>query len=107
MFYAPHILQVKVSNTLEKDEFGRPVPVTGTEEWQDVCKCRCDDNSTKEFISENGQVYRPNYHVVCEKSITVKAGQEVRCMSGNVIRGSGTAYMVKNLNYLSYSELWM
>lgn len=107
MYYAPHILQVKVTAPMEKDEFGRPIPGTGGEEWQDVCKCRCDDNSTKEFTSENGQMYRPNYHVVCERNITVKAGDDVRCMNGDVVRGSGEVYMVKNTNYLGYSELWM
>ena len=74
MIFAPHILQVKVITPMDKDEFGRPIPGTGGEYWQKVCKCRCDDNTTKEFSSDNGSVYRPNYHVVCEKRITVKAG---------------------------------
>ena len=83
MIFAPHILQVKVITPMDKDEFGRPIPGTGGEYWQEVCKCRCDDNTTKEFSSDNGSVYRPNYHVVCEKRITVKAGDEVRCMDGD------------------------
>lgn len=114
MYYTPHILQVKVIVPMKKDEFGRPIPETGGEIWQNVCKCRCDDNSTKEFVSENGQVYRPNYHVVCERNITVKPGEEVRCINDNNkcgceadVRGSGNVYMVKNTNYLGYSELWM
>ena len=81
MIFAPHTLQVKVTTSMEEDEFGRPIPETGGESWQDVCRCRCDDNSTKEFTSENGEVYRPNYHVVCEKKISLKAGDEVRCMN--------------------------
>ena len=92
---------------MEKDEFGRPIPGTGGECWQDVCKCRCDDNTTKEFTSDNGSVYCPNYHVVCEKRITVKAGDEVRCMDGDNLRGQGEVYTVKNTNYFGYSELWM
>ncbi len=107
MIFAPHILQVKVINPMDKDEFGRPIPDTGGESWQEVCKCRCDDNTTKEFESENGEVYRPNYHVVCEKNITVKAGNEVRCMDGESVRGQGVVYTVKNTNYFGYSELWM
>jgi len=71
MIFAPHILQVKVITPMDKDEFGRPIPGTGGEYWQEVCKCRCDDNTTKEFSSDNGSVYRPNYHVVCEKRIDV------------------------------------
>ena len=98
MIFAPHILQVKVITPMDKDEFGRPIPGTGGEYWQKVCKCRCDDNSS---------VYRPNYHVVCEKRITVKAGDEVRCMDGDGVRGQGEVYTVKSTNYFNYSELWM
>ena len=58
MIFAPHILQVKVITPMAKDEFGRPIPGTGGESWQEVCKCRCDDNTTKEFSSDNGSVYR-------------------------------------------------
>lgn len=83
MIFAPHILQVKVITPMDKDEFGRPIPGTGGEYWQEVCKCRCDDNTTKEFSSDNGSVYRPNYHVVCEKRITVKAG------AGGALHGRG------------------
>lgn len=86
---------------------GAPIPGTGDEYWQEVCKCRCDDNTTKEFSSDNGSVYRPNYHVVCEKRITVKAGDEVRCMDGDGVRGQGEVYTVKSTNYFNYSELWM
>lgn len=107
MIFTPHILQVKVSTPLERDEFGRPIPNTGGESWKDVCKCRCDDNTTKEFKSENGDVYRPNYHVVCEKKITIKARDEVRCMDGENVRGEGKVYIVKCTNYFNYSELWV
>ena len=68
---------------------------------------RDSDNTTKEFSSDNGSVYRPNYHVVCEKRITVKAGDEVRCMDGDGVRGQGEVYTVKSTNYFNYSELWM
>lgn len=107
MIYTPHILQLKVITPPELDEYNRPIPGTGGEEWNDVCRCRCDDNSTKEFSSENGQLYRPNFHVVCERNIDVKAGDCVRCMDGESVRGEGKVYMVKNTNYLGYSELWM
>ena len=107
MIFAPHILQVKVITPMDKDEFGRPIPGTGGEYWQEVCKCRCDDNTTKEFSSDNGSVYRPNYNVVCENRITVKAGDEVRCMDGDGVRGQGEVYTVKSTNYFNYSELWM
>jgi hypothetical protein len=105
MIYCPHTLQIK-STTSSTDEFGKPI--VGTDVWTTLCPCRCDDNSTKEFHSDNGGVYRPGYHVVCNGYLTVKADAEIRCLDnqGNV-RGSGKVYMVKNLNFLNYSELWM
>lgn len=107
MYYAPHILQVKVIIPMEKDEFGRPIPGTGVESWQEICKCRCDDNLTKEFTSVNGSVYRPAYHVVCDGKVTVKAGDSIRCVDEEVVRGEGLVYMVKRLNMLNYSEVWV
>ena len=78
MYYAPHILQVKRAVSLENDELGRPIPSQDASSWVDVCRCRCDDNTTKEFRSENGSV-----------------------------RGEGKAFITKSLNYLGYSEIWM
>ncbi|EJW89130.1 hypothetical protein EVA_22763, partial [gut metagenome] len=68
-----------------KDEYGRPIPGTGSESWEDICLCRCDDNSTKEFTSENGSVYRPNFHIVCERQTSIKAGDEIRCKQGKIV----------------------
>lgn len=107
MIYAPHILQVKQVTPLQRDEFGRPIPGTGGEQWVDVCECRCDDNTTKEFQSENGLVYRPNYHVVYESDIVIKSGMEVRCMDGDTIRGEGKAFAPKRCNFFNYSEVWI
>lgn len=107
MIYAPHTLQIKVVKPLDKDEFGRPIPGTGGESWVDVCKCRCDDNSTKEFTSVNGNVYRPAYHVVCDGKVSVKAGDSIRCVDGDEVRATGEVYMVKRLNLLNYSEVWV
>lgn len=106
--YAPHILQVKVDTEVVRDEYGRPVVVDDSmNSWADVCCCRCDDNSTKEFVSENGTVYRPNYHVVCSERVSIKEGDIVRCLCGAEIVGDGVVYMVKHCNYFWYSELWM
>lgn len=107
MIYAPHTLQVKMVSPMLKDEFGRPIKGTGGESWEDVCKCRCDDNSTKEFKSENGIVYRPSYHVVCTTRISLKQGDYVRCMDENVIRGEGKVYNPKSCNYFGYGEFWI
>lgn len=107
MIYAPHILQVKQTSEYQEDEFGRPIPGTGGEEWVTLCKCRCDDNTTKEFKSPNGEVYRPAYHIVCEMRVEIKAGVEVRCLDGESVRGEGKVYIVKNTNYFNNSELWL
>lgn len=107
MMYMPHILQIKVVVPMSRDEFGRPITGTGSESWQDVCGCRCDDNSTKEFTSDNGAVYRPSYHVVCEKETSIKAGDIIRCVEGDNVRGEGEVYMVKRTNYLNYSDIWV
>lgn len=91
----------------QEDEFGRPIIGTGGERWVTLCRCRCDDNTTKEFKTANGEVYRPNYHVVCEMRVEVKAGTEVRCLDGDSVRGEGKVYIVKNTNYFNNSELWL
>ena len=107
MIFAPHILQVKMATPLQEDDFGHAIPNTGGEEWATLCKCRCDDNTTREFNSPNGEVYRPNYHVVCDGKVDVSAGVEVRCVDGCIIRGKGKVYIVKYSNYFNKTELWM
>lgn len=105
MMFAPHILQKKVVSPIERDEFGRII--SGNDEvWEDVCPCRCDDNTTQEFASENGSVYRPNYHVVCEAN-NVKAGDFVRCLDNGIVRGEGEVFMAKSSNWFKYTELWL
>lgn len=107
MIFAPHILQVKVITPMKTDEFGRPIPGTGGESWKDVCRCRCDDNSTHKFSDANGQLYIPKYHIVCDGRTSVKAGDYIRCLDGDSVRGEGEVYQVKVLNFLNYSELWV
>ena len=74
MIFAPHILQVKVITPMDKDEFGRPIPGTGGESWQEVCKCRCDDVSAEKKVSINGALYDFKYKVVFDKPSKVEAG---------------------------------
>lgn len=104
MFYAPHILQVKRVVT-ENDEFGRPQNTVM--KWEDVGHCRCDDNSTTELRSENGIIFRPKYHVVCDGSIFISTGDYIRCLNGDVIRGEGAVYAVNRTNKLNYAEIWI
>lgn len=107
MVFAPHILQLKRTTPLQRDEFGRPIPGSSTEEWIELCRCRCDDNTTKEFRSENGQVYRPTYHVVCEGHLSINTGDEVRCIDGENVRGEGIVYVPKKTNFFNYTEIWI
>ena len=81
MIFAPHILQVKVITPMDKDEFGRPIPGTGGESWQEVCKCRCDDVSAEKKVSINGALYDFKYKVVFDKPSKVEAGAEIRCLN--------------------------
>lgn len=107
MIYAPHILQAKQVLPFQEDEFGHAIPGTGGEQWVTLCRCRCDDNTTKEFKSANGEVYRPDYHVVCEMRVDIKAGTEVRCLEGDSVRGEGKVYVPKRTNFFNYTELWL
>ena len=104
MIYAPHALWKKIT-TESTDEWGHPI--VGESTWVYICPCRCDDNTTKEFKSENGNVYRPSYHIVSPRN-TIKANDEIRCLnSDGSVRGEGKVYVAKSNNYLNYSELWV
>ncbi|WP_099147179.1 hypothetical protein [Bacteroides sp. KFT8] len=109
MIFAPHILQVKVIKPLDKDEFGRPIPGTGGESWQDVCKCRCDDISAEKKVSVNGGVYDFKYKVVFDKSPkTVSTGAEIRCLNPDgSVRGKGIAKSPLETNYFPYRVIWL
>lgn len=106
MQYAPHMLYKKAKGKPKLDAHGKPVPMTAPE-WELVGPCRCDDNTTQELRSENGQVYWSRYHVVYDRSDAIVEGDEIRCTdaAGNV-RGCGIVGMIKSTNYLRYSELW-
>lgn len=105
MIYYPHTLQLK-SSTTSRDERGKPIKTPDS--WTNIGPCRCDDNNTKEFKTEDGKVYRPSFHIVFSRNAPVKVGDEIQCVdaSGSV-RGSGKVFNVKNLNYLNYSEIWV
>lgn len=107
MYYAPHILQKKVSPVLVNDEFGRPVKVGMDEEWEFVAWCRCDMQNQTEVKSDNGEFFKPDFHIVCEGRGLVKAGDVVRVLFGRVVKCQGQARSVKETNYLNYTEVWV
>ena len=106
MMYSPHTLQTKSQSENLVDDNGNPIESEVV--WTDVCKCRCDDNTTKEFKNTNGDVYRPSYHVVYENAPLVNAGIEIRCLNPDgSVRGEGKVYLPKMTNYFNYRELWV
>jgi|WetSurMetagenome_2_1015567.scaffolds.fasta_scaffold952664_2 hypothetical protein len=107
MMYCPHILQKLSKPESQVDDNGNPI-VGSDIVWIDVCKCRCDDNTTKEFKNTNGDVYRPSYHIVYENAELVKADTEIRCLNADgSVRGFGKVYLPKMTNYFNYRELWV
>lgn len=108
MIFAPHILQVKVITEMERDEFGRPIPGTGGDSWQEVCKCRCDNLSADKKTSINGVLYDFKHKVVFDKQQKVEAGTEVRCLNfDGSIRGEGVVKSPLETNYFPYRVIWL
>lgn len=109
MYFTPHILQVKKVSEAKRDEYGRVIK-NNAEEWVTICSCRCSDNTTREFRTDNGSVYRPSYHVVCNGDIsTISIGDYARCIQGNSVRGEGVVRPIRRIEHklLNYSELWL
>lgn len=118
MIYTPHILQKRVISEIANDEYGRPIPPVYEETWVTLCRCRCDYNSDKEFRSDNGSMFRPDYSIVCEGNVQANSGDYVRvieprfenwgnCISKADIKGEGSIFSVKRLNFLAYSQIWV
>ena len=105
MIYAPHTLYKKLVGQIKNDSYGKPF--SPTEKWVEIGRCRCDDNTTQELRSSNGQLYKSRYHVVYDKSHEVAEGDEIKCINADgTIRAQGVVGMIKSTNYLGYSELW-
>ena len=132
MYYAPHIMQKRVTPELINDVYGRPIPpgnvtvyktgiqmiflekqlyvdktADGDVYWEDVCKCRCDHNGDKEEKLQDGTVVVPDYRVVCDgNNPGVKVGDYVRCLrEDGSVRGQGRVIKPRTLNYLPYAEI--
>lgn len=107
MIFTPHILQRKIVAHPITDEFGRVIDSDSSTDWETVCNCRCDDNTTTEFRSDNGDVYRPQYHVVCSGKHDLKAGEYVQCIEGDSVRGEGEIVRVLKTNYFNFTEVYL
>lgn len=109
MIFAPHILQVKRTAEAQRDEYGRVIR-NDEHEWETICNCRCADNTTREFRTANGGVYRPSYHVVCSGGIpNIADGDYARCLKGDEVVGEGVVRPIRRIKHplLNYSELWL
>ena len=105
MLYSPHTLYKKQVENIQTDALGKPISSKG--EWVKIGECRCDDDTTQELVSENGQVYKSRYHVVYDLNHQIVEGDEIKCLNADgSLRGHGIVGRVQNTNYLRYSELW-
>ena len=108
MYYSPHILQVKMDTPPATDKYGRVIALDNSVRWQTICQCRCDDNTTTEFKSDNGRVFRPKYHIVCDGNVRVEVGDAIRCLNDDgTVRCVGNVYLKKQPNYYKYTEIWV
>lgn len=104
MHYSPHILQV-FRKQETRDQYNRVSASNGT--WEDVARCRCDDNSAKVVNPDNGLAFIPRFHIVAENNAMVRNGDQVRCLTDEgTVRGEGRAINVRSLNKLNYMDLY-
>ncbi len=107
--YSPHLLYVKTTPLMEKDEFGRTKRPESQPEWKCVGACRCDDASITEVTSDNGEVFRPSYHIVCDNLATVKMGDVVRVLwlKDYSFRAEGVVRNITTCNFLDYKSIYL
>lgn len=101
--YAPHVLQVKRTREI-RDRYNRTVEIRT--EWEDLCPCRCDDNTTTRINDAAGNAFVPAYHIVASRC-EVRAGDIVRAMDGECVRGEGEVKRVIRTNYLDYCSIYV
>lgn len=108
MHYAPHFLQKRTRLPQSPDKLGRPVLISPEEEWEEICKCRCDHNSDQVRNSIDGKLYVPAYKVVCSSnSIPILPNDEVRIIDGDgKEKCRGIVTNAPKLNYLPYATIF-
>lgn len=106
MYYAPHKLY-KLLRSKKRDRYGRVTDYTNPEAWELIANCRCDKNTDREIVTDNGKCFRPDFHVVCDLC-KVLAGDTVKILGedGNII-GGGKVYKSRHTNCYQYTELWV
>lgn len=108
MYFAPHILYLRIDPPKQYDELGRPIAMSENDAWQEIGDCRCDDDTTVRLVSENGEVRQSKYHIVYEGRGVPKGGY-VKCIekTTGTVRGEGTVAIAKVNNYFNASDLWI
>lgn len=105
MFYAPHKLMKKSTSEVLRNEYNEVVH--SDVEWKEIGVCRCDDNTTEHFQTDNGDVYIPKYHIVCDKC-NVSEGDEVKVYNQDgSYRGGGKVFNAPKCNYLGYMSIYV
>jgi len=106
MYYKPHTIQYRRHGVTERDEWGRPLPVT--ERWEDGGQGRCDDNTIQELYDDNGRLYKSTYKVVIEGYTDIKPGDDIKVYwRDGRLRGEGSVNNVSHCNALNYSVVWV
>ncbi len=104
MYYAPHKLYKRIDNVV-RNEYNEVI--SQSQEWKLLGDCRCDDNTTEHFETENGKIYTPKYHIVCDKC-HVSAGDYIKVLNADgAVRGSGKVYNSPKCNYLNYMDVYV
>ena len=106
MYYAPHRLQEKIEPVVVLDDLGHPFMSGDTDVWRDVCKCRCDTTSIADATSDNGEAFRPSYHIVCDGRGLLASGATIRVLDEKgAVKCEGKARSVRETNYLNYTDI--
>lgn len=104
MRYAPHILKKK-SVEVTRNSYNEVIDTKVS--WEEMGGCRCDDNITEHFQTDNGGIYTPKYHIVCDRC-NISEGDEVRCFNRDgSYRGGGKVFNSPKCNYLNYMSIYV
>ena len=108
MLYAPHILEIESHKEPQRDEKGNTIPGTGGSSWEEIGRCRCDDNNSGERVGVSGTMIEYVYHIVVEGRVIIPIGSKVRALEKDgSIRGEGSVIRASKCNYMNYSEIWV
>lgn len=103
VMFAPHVLQVRREEVL-RDADNRSSSVDF--DWETLGTCRCDDSDMIQTYDANGSAFIPK-HVIVAAQHDVRAGDHVRALLGETVRGEGMVRKVIRTNYLDYMILYV